>query len=214
MFRRGYASRSMRAARRPRQPRCHSIRTRVAAIRRGHGIDRESRRNDAELARRIAAGEGDALGAAFERHAARLHRMAYGITGSIGDAEDLVQDVFVALPETAATFEARGSFGAWLARITVRAALMRVRTERGRRELLTRFLAAGEPQITERPLNRVLVERALNRMSSTYRSVLWLRAVEGWRHREIAEALEISEATAAQRFHRARVIMADLIEEG
>jgi RNA polymerase sigma factor (sigma-70 family) len=64
-----------------------------------------------------------------------LFRLAYRLVGAREDAEDVVHDVFVGLPEALGRYEERGSFGGWLKRVTARVALMRLRSGKRRREV-------------------------------------------------------------------------------
>jgi RNA polymerase sigma-70 factor (ECF subfamily) len=60
-----------------------------------------------------ASGSTGALAALFELHGALVHRVAYRLTLSADEAEDIVQDVFVGLPEALAAYGGRGAFDAW-----------------------------------------------------------------------------------------------------
>jgi len=166
------------------------------------------------LIARIVAGEPAALAEAFAAHSQRVYRLAYGITRSLSDAEDVVQDIFVALPESLATFEGRSTLGTWMHSVAVRAAIMRLREE-GKVETvsLERAARAGLGTIT-RPLDRFKLERALNEIPAMYRVVIWLNAVEGWKHSEIAEVLEISESLSHVWLYRARRLLRTVLGEG
>src|SRR3989441_12417246 len=89
----------------------------------------------ASLIAEARAGSPDALSALYLEHGAALFRLAYRIVGAREDAEDVVHDVFVGLPEALRRYEERGSFGGWLKRVTARLALMRLRSRRRRREV-------------------------------------------------------------------------------
>ena len=85
----------------------------------------------------LRAGQPDAIALCYEAHASGLLALAYRLTGSRDDAEDIVHDVFVGLPQALRNYEERGQFGAWLKRITARTALMQQRRARNRRETPT-----------------------------------------------------------------------------
>ena len=89
-----------------------------------------------------AAGSPGALTRLFELHSAQVHRVAYRLTMSADDAEDVVQDVFIGLPEALAAYGGHGGFSAWIRRVTVRTALMRMRA--GRRRAATAERAAED----------------------------------------------------------------------
>src|SRR3989442_15821828 len=78
-------------------------------------------------------GDPEALASLYRTHGAALHRLAYRLTGTRQDAEDLVHDVFVGLPEALERYEERGSLTGWLRRGKTRGALMRLRARRRRR---------------------------------------------------------------------------------
>src|SRR2546428_6884289 len=79
-------------------------------------------------------GDPEALASLYRSHGAVLWRLAYRLTGTRQDAEDVVHDVCVGLPEALRRYEERGSFAGWLKRVTARVALMRLRARRRRRE--------------------------------------------------------------------------------
>src|SRR6266545_3734721 len=81
------------------------------------------------------AGSPDTLAVLYQDHGAALYRLAYRLTGTREDAEDVVHDVFVGLPEALRRYEERGSLEAWLKRVTARVALMRLRRRRRQREV-------------------------------------------------------------------------------
>jgi RNA polymerase sigma factor (sigma-70 family) len=166
------------------------------------------------LIARIVAGDPEALGEAFEEHSQRVYRLAYGITRSLSDAEDVVQDVFAALPERLASFEGRASLGTWLHRVAVRAAMMRLRNERFLETVPLELAARRRFAEVTRPLDRVALERALNSIPDEYRTVIWLKVVEGWSHAEIGETLGITENASYQRLHRARRMLRAVLGEG
>src|SRR6059036_838784 len=89
----------------------------------------------ASLIAEARAGSPDALSALYLEHGAALFRLAYRLVGGREDAEDVVHDVFVGLPEALRRYEERGSFGGWLKRVTARVALMKLRSGKRRREV-------------------------------------------------------------------------------
>ena len=88
-----------------------------------------------DLIERARAGAEDGIAGLYARHAAELYRLALRLTESEAEAEDVVHDVFVGLPEALRRYKERGSFESWLKRVTVRLTLMRMRTRRRRREV-------------------------------------------------------------------------------
>jgi RNA polymerase sigma-70 factor (ECF subfamily) len=160
---------------------------------------------------RTAAGDADALAELYRRHGAAVHAVAYRLTASAADADDVLQDVFVGLPEALRRFDGRGSFEGWLRRVAARTALMRMRraTRRGEVELDSDTSTA--PAAAMDTGARVDIERALAALAPGLRAVFVLREVEGYSHAEIAEIMGLRAGTSEVRLHRARLRLRELL---
>lgn len=139
----------------------------------------------------------------FREHGQLVLDTAYRLTGSVADAEDVLQDVFLGLPAALERYQPRDTFAAWLRRVTVRVALMRLRRDRGRREIA--LDAVPEPSVRAHDSSgeRIEIERAIAALPSGLRAVFVLREVEGYSHAEIGALLDIREGTSQVRHHRA-----------
>jgi RNA polymerase sigma-70 factor, ECF subfamily len=158
------------------------------------------------------AGSSDALAALYRNHAAALYRLAYRLTGTRQDAEDVVHDVFVGLPEALHRYEEHGNFAAWLKRVTVRVALMRLRSRQRRREVA---LDATRPeQASPAPTDRIALDAALNALPDPLRVVLILKEIEGYSHAEIGALLGISAVASRVRLNRALKRLRRALEDG
>ena len=192
------------------------------------GIRMMAPESDLELVERLRAGDAAALEPLMERHAARVHRLAYGITRNEADAEEVVQDVFLTLFRKVHTFEARAALGTWIYRVTTNAALMKRRGKRAEVEVsledsLPRFLPDGhragdrsflladwsntpEEELLSREAG-ALLRRAIDDLPARHRAVLLLRDVEGLSNEEAADALGESVPSVKSRLHRARMAL-------
>jgi RNA polymerase sigma factor (sigma-70 family) len=161
----------------------------------------------------IASAAEDA--ADFQSVRPRLFGIAYRMLGRVSDAEDVVQDVWVRWQGTD-----RGQVRdrvAFLVKITTRLALNVAVSARTRREISVdrwfpaRVLASEDPTVAaERSADlEHAVQLLLERLSPTERAVFVLREAFDYPFREIAEALEISEANARQLGRRARAHLAE-----
>ena len=159
---------------------------------------------DAGLVLNAREGDADALAALF--------RLAYRLTGTRQDAEDVVHDVFVGLPEALARYEERGRLGAWLGRVTARVALMHQRRSRRRREIGLED-AAEIPGRAAANGDGAAVWAALDTLPATQRAVLVLKEMEGYSHAEIAATLGITQVTSRVRLLRALRQMRRQLEE-
>lgn len=138
----------------------------------------------------------------FAAHGRRLYGIAFRITGSRAEAEDVVQDVFVGLPRALASFRGDGTFEGWLTRVTVRVALMHVRSTTRRAE--SDLLGADEVAVSGDPLDAIAYMDALRALPVEHRTVFVLHEVEGFSHDEIGQLLNISHGASAVRLLRAR----------
>jgi RNA polymerase sigma-70 factor (ECF subfamily) len=169
------------------------------------------RPEEGELVERTMRGDEQAFALLYSRHAAAAYAAAYRLLGSAADAEDVVQELFLALPGTLSGYDpTRGALGRWLRRVAVRLALMRMRTVRRRRETDAGSVAALLAR-DDAALDRLSIEGALARLSDDQRAVFLLKEVEGYEHREIAALLEISVANSEVRLFRARQALRALL---
>ena len=146
-----------------------------------------------------ASGSPIAIAELYGRYGPALYRLAYRLTGTREDAEDVVHDVFVGLPEALERYEERGRVDAWLKRITARVALMRLRS--GRRRPVMRLENAEIPAVSGEP--PIDLQAAVDALPIKLRSVLVLKEIEGYSHAEIADLLDISAVTSRVRLLRA-----------
>lgn len=158
-------------------------------------------------------GSQDALAALFELHSAMVHRVAYRLTMSPDDAEDIVQDVFIGLPEALAAYTGDGDFSAWLRKVVVRTTLMRMRSSRRRTATAVRAEAEKQKAISNFVLDRMAIATALAALPVDLRVVFMLSDIEGYSHAEISKLLGIRVGTSEVRLHRARRMLRALLGE-
>jgi RNA polymerase sigma-70 factor (ECF subfamily) len=161
--------------------------------------------DDASLVARARVGNADALSELYSRFGYALMAVAYRLTGSRDDAEDVLHDVFLGLPEALTRYEERGSLESWLKRVTARVALTRMRSRGRLREV---SLADDDSSPVPSPsleclVDRLTVQRAIDALSDSLRIVFVLREIEGYSHAEIAELLDITQNASEVRLHRA-----------
>jgi len=156
----------------------------------------------AELIRQTAAGIPEGIAGLYRLYAGGLLRLSRRLMGSRQDAEDIVHDLFLGLPEAIRSFENRGSFDGWMNRVVTRMALMRLRTARRRREASLDESQSVPPQPVS-PEEQSDLDRHIAALPNTLRAVLVLRQIEGYSHDEIGALLGISSGASRVRFNRA-----------
>ncbi|MEH1017615.1 RNA polymerase sigma-70 factor [Micromonospora sp. CPCC 206060] len=154
----------------------------------------------------------------FEASRARLETIAYRLLGSVGEAEDAVQETF--LRWQAADVDRIEVPEAWLTKVLTNLCLNQLTSARARRETyvgqwLPEPLLAGDPMlgpaetVEQRESVSYAVLTLLERLSPNERAVYVLREAFDYPHREIAEILDITEAASQQILHRAKKHVAD-----
>ena len=160
-------------------------------------------------------GAGPAAGRSgrYDRDAlARLYRLTrtavYGLALSYvkkpQDAQDIAQDAFVRIWDSAPQYQSQGSPMGWILTVTRNLALMNLRSrgrESGLEEEQWLAIPADTPSVS--PEDRALLEQALGTLEEQSRRIVLLHAVTGLKHREIAQLLELPLATVLSKYHRA-----------
>jgi RNA polymerase sigma-70 factor (ECF subfamily) len=176
---------------------------------------------DEEIVRRVLDGDTAAFERLLRRYNQRLFRVARGIVGDDGDAEDVVQEAYLKAYEHLGEFAGRSSFATWLTRIAVHEATARRR--RGRRVRVVDVHEAEalamapsnsrEPhdEANTRELGDVL-RHVVDELPADFRVVFTLRLVEGLSTEDTAECLGLSPENVKVRLHRARSRLRGAIE--
>ena len=148
-------------------------------------------------------GDSDAFRALVERHSRAVFRLAYRMTGSAQDAEDVVQETFLKAYKQLARFESRANFGTWVHRIAVNCSIDLIRSRPHREaghdaEDLEHFGAGLEPgDATGTSPERLMlstevqdrINAAMTALSRMERAAFILRHFEGRSIEEISESL-------------------------
>jgi len=182
---------------------------------------------DTELVAAARDGDQAAFGALVEKYQAMAYSLAYRMTGSAEDAEDLVQEAFLNAWRGLGKFQGQSSFSTWLYRLTANACIDFLRREK-RRASMSMTLDGDEDEdrqadvpderwSPERELERGETRDALRRglaaLSGEHREVLLLRELEGRSYADIAQALALEEGTVKSRIARARMALREFLKK-
>jgi len=159
------------------------------------------------LIRRCQAGDEEAFSALFENYKSLVYRMAYLTLGNSADAEDILQEVFLQVHRSLASYDpTRGAFATWLYRVTAN----KCKNSRRRWRFFTQSLeelpddVIDEAIISEEQRVEIeLLKLALNRLSKKLRVVLILRHYLDLSYAEIAEILNLPLGTVKSRLNLA-----------
>ena len=165
---------------------------------------------DGNLVAAAAAGDRAALEALLRRHYDRIHGLAWRLTGSRADAEDIAQEVCCALVEKIGSYRGEAKFTTWLTGITFNAARdfrRRRRSLAGLTEKLAVLAGLAEVPDGRDAYDAVWLKSAVARLKPALRDTVVLIAGEQLTHAEAAEVLGIAEATVAWRMHEVRRLL-------
>ena len=159
---------------------------------------------DAELLRQSYAGDQAAFRTLVERHSRYLTGVAMALCGNAADAEDLVQETFVAA--IGSRFRGEASVRTWLVGLLVKRVAMwrRSSARRKARDASSAPAPGGAAPGIAAVEAKMDLSVLLTALSPEQREVIVLRELEGLSYEEIAKALNVPRGTVESRLHRAR----------
>jgi RNA polymerase sigma-70 factor (ECF subfamily) len=177
---------------------------------------------DAEVVRRVRAGERALFEILMRRHNQRIYRAARAVVKDESEVEDVMQQAYINAFTHLHQFEERSQFSTWLTRIVLNEAFGRRRKLRLAAsmteepsgledhehvmETITSPHPDPERQAYAEELHRVL-EQAVDALPETYRTVFMLRDIEGLSTSEAGEGLGLGDEAVKTRLHRARAMI-------
>ena len=187
--------------------------------------------HDLDLARRIGARDERAFEAVMRAHNRMLYRLARSILKDDAEAEDAVQEAYLAAYRNIGAFRGGAKLSTWLARIVINEAYARLRKRKHTAAVVPLAAAASDGRgdsraeegvmtddTVERPeaaamrgeLRRML-ERRIDALPEQFRVVFMLREVEELSVEETAEYLDLAQATVRTRAFRARALLREAL---
>ena len=167
-------------------------------------------RPDSELVAASVAGDRDAFAALLERHYDRMHGLAWQLTGSRADADDIAQDVCCTLVEKIGSFRGEAKFTTWLCGIVFNACRdlhRRRRSLSGFTERLAVLAGLARPPDGRDLHDAIWLKSAIARLKPSYRDAAVLVAGQQLSHAEAAEILGVAESTISWRMHEVRRLL-------
>jgi len=176
----------------------------------------DARAEDAALAAGCRSGDLRAYERLYSLHGARMQNLARNLLGNPVDAEDAVQETFLKVQRSVASFRGQSSFVTWTYRILVNTCYD-ARRKHARKKEVANDENPDSPRIEPRapgahPSLRLALERALAELTRHQRDVFLLYEVEGFRHAEIAGMLEITETASKNTLFQAKKNLRLLLE--
>lgn len=147
-------------------------------------------------------GERIAQKALYDQYKSQMYTLAYRITGNFEDAEDVLQEGFLKVFRSIESFRGDSKAGTWIHTIMARTALARVKSKMQFTDMEIVTEVADESNYLS--VESEYLEKAILELPDGYRSIFTLYEIEGFKHREIADMLEISENTSKSQLHKAK----------
>lgn len=166
------------------------------------------------LIQQCLSGDASAWDAIVRFYRRKVFNVAYKFVGSIDEAEDLTQDVFIKVFRSLRTFDRRANFQTWLSSVTRNLCIDHYRSLRKERETLNRNLDLdvlspasrdrGPHELLEAQGQAALLRHALSRVSPANRTAVILRDLRELTYEEIAKVLTLPAGTVKSRISRGR----------
>jgi RNA polymerase sigma-70 factor (ECF subfamily) len=182
--------------------------------------------NEAEAIERAQAGDPAVYEYLYRLHSRRVYALCLRMVRDTAEAEDLTQEAFLLLFRKIHTFRGESAFSTWLHRLAVNLVLMRLRkktlpvvsidanADSDDETAPPRSLELGASDLTlEGAIDRINLQRCIERLPAGFRKVFVLHDIEGYRHREIANLLGRSVGDSKSQLHKARKRLRESLRE-
>ena len=168
---------------------------------------------DETLVERFRHGDRDAFAALVVRYQRPVYNAAWWVLRDAEDARDVAQNVFMKVAERVDEYDPRYRFFSWLYRIAVNEALNRSSRRKKAEPLDEQIVDRGSSpaETAERSEKSVLIERAVEQLSDSYREVIVLRHWLDLSYDEIADALHVPAKTVKSRLFSARTRLGEIL---
>ena len=161
-------------------------------------------------------GDRRAQKAIYDLLAAKMFAVCLRYMGDRDSAEDILQDGFVTLFSKIDSFTGAGSFEGWARRIFVNTALMSLRKKDALKNSEDVQSAWGISSDSPTAIEEIGYDELMKMIAALppgFRTVFNMYVIEGYSHKEIAEALGISETTSRSQLQRARTLLQSKTKE-
>ena len=154
----------------------------------------------------------------YSLYADKMLNVAYRMTNSREEAEDILQESFIDAFTRLNTFRFEASFGSWLKRIVVNKTINRCRMKKLELTFIESydFIQVPDKDTADDYLEHLTVDKvktAMNALPEGARIVFDLYLFEGYQHAQIAEALNISVSTSKTQYRYAKLKIREYLKE-
>lgn len=161
------------------------------------------------------SGDSAAFKSLYDKYSGRVYSLALRMCGNNDIADDLTQEVFIKVWESISSFKGESAFYSWLHRICINCFLMKLRSDKNYEKKISESFNNSEGN-SEGNLLMIAytnddysldMEKAIQKLPSQAKLIFILFEIEGYKHKEISQMLNIEEGTSKAHLHKARKIL-------
>ncbi len=170
-----------------------------------------------ELINRLKKKDRQAQKYLFDKYSGLFYAMCKRYASNSDEANDILQEGFIKIYFNIDKFSGKGSFEGWLKRIIINNAInyyhkyLKYRYHDDVAE--NNYLESNDNFYDEKTFTYDELLKIINELPVGYRTIFNLYAIEGYKHKEIAELLKISENTSKSQYHRAKKILQEKLTQ-
>ncbi|WP_100657877.1 RNA polymerase sigma factor [Alteromonas flava] len=155
-------------------------------------------------------GSKEAYRKLYDAYVGRVYALCLRLTGERTMAEDATQEVFIQLWRKLENFNGQSKFSTWLHSVTSNITISYIRKQKGwwQRTFNIESSPVMESQ-AEQSVDEVSLDKYIVRLPERARHVFVLHALEGYRHEEIADMLDMAVGSSKAQFHRAKQLLTE-----
>lgn len=165
------------------------------------------------LVQRVKKKDITAMRRLYERYVKEMLATSYRITNDLQGSEDILQDSFLDAFQKIHQLKDGSKYGDWLKRIVVNKSLASIKSRRRYQELslITAFIEEEEPISKEYSISEL--QNAIQELPDGCRQVFSLFLLDGYKHREIADLLNITISTSKSQYRYALKLLREKLSE-
>ena len=171
-------------------------------------------KNEAQLIKKAANNHRDAQHALYQIHAPKMLSVCRYYIKDVHQSEEVMLNGFFKVFTQLKAFKAEGSFEGWIRRIMIRESISFLRKKKQLEFSADDMEVYDEPtNYTDAELDVDEIQQLIDKLPEGYRMVFNMYAIEGYKHSEIAEMLDIAESTSKSQLFKARKLLQQQIKQ-
>jgi RNA polymerase sigma-70 factor (ECF subfamily) len=171
-------------------------------------------KNETKLIQRAAKQNREAQHVLYELHAPKMLSVCRYYIKDLQQAEEAMLNGFFKVFSNLKNFKAEGSFEGWIRRIMVRESISYLRGKKNFEFPVEELTYKNDyTNNIEVDIDLAQIQQLIDALPKGYKMVFVMYAIEGYKHQEIAEMLNISEGTSKSQLYKARKLLQEKIKE-